>query len=356
MNGKEYNTLEKSEIVALIDALCERPLEDRQAAPSAELQAFCREAAKVFSQAHASAHPGSDTIADADRLTAALAELLSGPDVEAARQFVADAMLRSASVRLDAESAVAFVDAVAQSPQTAPAHLVEEMLVADRAVRPVSVLQEGAGISALRLRSGSWSVRSWRMAAACSVLLVAGVVSWSVYWLDTDPNVHRRSAVPTPKTTEAHSVANAPAPPRPALATTQPCEPRIQAGQAVNAETNMPAEAPKAKPSDSTDCTATPGQSGHEFAVRPGDENEALAARQQADAARQAAAARAATDAAGKVGAAQADREPGQGPVRARANRSGPTSGTGNFNRPAATLSAPSAAPALRPAAPAAIK
>jgi len=343
MDGKEYNTLEKSEIVALIDALCERPLEDRQTEPSAELQAFCREAAKVLSQADASAHPGSDTIADADRLTAALAELLSGSDVEAARRFVADAMLRSASVRLDAQSAVAFVDAVAQSPQTAPAHLVEEMLVADRAFRPDSVQQAGAGISALGLRTGSWSVRSWRMAAACSVLLVAGVVSWSAYWLDTGPNVHRRSAVPTPKTTEARSDANAPAPPRPALATTQPCEPRIQAGQAVNAETNMPAEA-KAKPSAGTDCTPTPGQPGHEFADRPGDENQALAARQQAEAARQAAAARAATDAAGKVGAAQADRELGQGPVRA--DRSGPISGTGNLSRPAATLSAPAAAPA----------
>jgi hypothetical protein len=344
--------LEKSEIVALIDALCERPLEDRQAAPSAELQAFCREAAKILSQADASAHPGSDTIADADRLTAALAELLSGSDVEAARRFVADAMLRSAPVRLDAESALAFVDAVAQSPQTAPAHLVEEMLVADRAFRPDSVLREGAGISALRLRSGSWSVRSWRMAAACSVLLVAGVVSSSVYWLETDSNV-RRSAVTPGTTTEPRSVANAPAPPRPALATTQPCEPRIQAGQAVNAETNMPAEAPKAKPSG-TECTPTPGQSGHEFADRPSDENEALAARQQAEAARQAATARAATDDASKVGAAQADREPGQGP--ARADRSGPISGTGNFNHPAATLSAPAAAPALRPAAPAAIK
>jgi hypothetical protein len=342
--------LEKSEIVALIDALCERPLEDRQAELSAELRALCHEAAKAFSQADASAHAGFDTIADADRLTAALAALLSDSDVEAARRSVAEAMLRSAAVRLDAESALAFVDAVAQSPQTAPAHLVEDILVADRAVGPGSMLREGAGISALRLPGGSWSARPWRLAAACSVLLVAGVVSWSVYWLETDANVSR-SAVPTPEAaTEPRSVANASATPRPAPAATQPCRPSVQAGPAVNVEATVQAEAPSVNPSLGTDCTPTVGQSDRELADRANEENEALAARQQAEAARQAAAARAAADATSKVGAARADGEPG------RASRSGPASTTGNFDRPAATLSAPAAAPASRPAAPAAIK
>jgi hypothetical protein len=237
-------------------------------------------------------HAGFDTIADADRLTAALAALLSDSDVEAARRSVAEAMLRSAAVRLDAESALAFVDAVAQSPQTAPAHLVEDILVADRAVRPGSMLREGAGISALRLPGGSWSARPWRLAAACSVLLVAGVVSWSVYWLETDANVSR-SAVPTPEAaTEPRSVANASATPTPApAATTQPCRPSVQAGPAVNVEATVQAGAPSVNPSLGTDCTPTLGQSGRELADRPNDENEALAARQQAEAARQAAAA-----------------------------------------------------------------
>ncbi|THD64850.1 MAG: hypothetical protein E7813_16365 [Bradyrhizobium sp.] len=334
--------MEKSEIIALIEALCERPLEDHQVEPPVELQAFCREAAKALSQADASGRRGPGTIGDVDRYTAALATLLSGSDAEAAHRTVAEATLRSATARLDAESALAFVDAIEQSSQTAPPHLVEEMIAGDRTARTGLALQEGAGISALwpRIAGGSWSVRPWRMAAACAVVLVAGVASWSAFWLQTDPTVGG-SAVPMAKTTsESRSVADVPAPPRPSIATTQPCEPRDQASEAPNAEISPPAGVPKANKSAGTDCAPT---RGHQFADRPADENEAIAARQQAEAARQAASARASS----KVGATQADPEPGQGPVRA--DRSGPMFGS----RPAATLSAPAAA---RPAAPAGMK
>ncbi len=262
---------------------------------------------------------------------------------------VAEATLRSAAARLDTESAFAFVDAIEQSPQTAPSHLVEEILAADRPAGTGLAPRGGAGISALWLRiaGDSWPVRPWRMAAACAVVLVAGAASWSVFWLQTDTTAGG-SAVPMAKTTsEPRSVADAPAPPRPAIATTQPCEPRSQASEPVNAETSAPAGMPKANSSASTDCASTPG---HQFADRPAEEKEAIAARQQAEAARQAASARAASDAASKVGAAQAGREPGQGPIQA--DRSGPMFGS----RPAATLSAPAAAPAARPAAPAAMK
>ncbi len=59
-----------------------------------------------------------------------------------------EATLRSAAARLDAEAALAFVDAIEQSPQTAPAHLVEEMLAADRAGR------DGFGAEARRRNVG----------------------------------------------------------------------------------------------------------------------------------------------------------------------------------------------------------
>jgi hypothetical protein len=349
-DGKECQTLEKSEIIALIEALCERPLAERQAEPPAELLAFCREAAKALAQKDASTRRGADTNADVDQYTAALAALLSGSDAEAPRRTVAEATLRSAAARLDAESALAFVDAIEQSPQTAPSHLVDEILAADGAAGTGLAPQEGAGISAiwLRIAGGSWSVRSWGMAAACAVVLVAGVASWSVFSPQSDPTA-AGSALPMAKTTsEPRSVADAPLPPRPAIATVQPCEPRNQASEVVNAETIAPTGVPKANSSASADCTPTPG---HRFADRPNVENEAIAARQQAEAARQAASARAASDAASKVGPAQAGRESGQGP--AQADRSGPIFGTGNFGRPAATLSAPAAAPAMRPAAPA---
>lgn len=188
IDGKECQTLEKSEIIALIEALCERPLEDGQADPPAELQAFYREAAKALSQAgNASTRREPDTLADADRYTAALAALLSGSDAEPARRTVAEATLRSAAARLDAGSALAFVDAIEQSPQTAPSHLVEEMLEADRAAATGLAPRQGAGISAVwRWIPGAWSARTRRMAAACTVLMVAGVASWSVYRLETD--------------------------------------------------------------------------------------------------------------------------------------------------------------------------
>jgi hypothetical protein len=351
-DGKECQTLEKSEIIALIEALCERPLEDRRAEPPAELRAFCREAAKALSQAEdGSTRRGPETVAEVDQYTAALARLLSGADAEAARRTVAEATLRSAADRLDAESAVAFVDAIEQSPQTAPSHLVEEILAADHAAGTGLAPRRGAGISAfwLRIAGGSWWVATWRVAAACAVVLVAGVTSLSIYWQETGPSVGG-SAVPIAKTTsESRSVADAPAPPKPVMATTTPpCEPSSPASEAVNADPPAPAGVPKAASPASTDCASMPG---HQFADRPANENEAIAARKQAEAARQAARARAAGDAASKVGAAQAGREPGQGPVQA--DRSGMFE-TDHFGRPSATMSAPAAAPAVRPTAPAA--
>jgi hypothetical protein len=345
MDGKECQTLEKSEIIALIDALCERPLEDGQADPPAELQAFCRAAAKALSQAgNASTRRGPDTLADADRYTAALAALLSGSDAEPARRTVAEATLRSAAARLDAGSALAFVDAIEQSPQTAPSHLVEEMLEADRAAATGLAPRQGVGISALWrwIPDGAWSARTWRMAAACTVLMVAGVASWSVYRLETGSSVRGSAAPMAEKATVRRSLADAPAPPRPAIASTEPCGPSYQAGEVVTTETGAPDGAPKANASAATNCSPTPD---HQFADRPNEENKAIYARQQAEAARQAASARAGAAAAGKVGAAQAGREPGQGSVQA--DHSGPMFGS----RPAATMSAPAAVPAARPAA-----
>lgn len=350
MDGKECQTLEKSEIIDLIEALCERPLEDCQADSPAELQAFCREAAKALSQAgNASTRRGPDTLADADRYTAALAALLSGSDAEPARRIVAEATLRSAAARLDAGSALAFVDAIEQSPQTAPSHLVEEMLEADRAVATGLAPRQGVGISALWrwIPGGAWSARTWRMAAACTVLMVAGVASWSVYRLETDSSVRGSAAPMAEKATVRRSLADAPAPPRPAIASTEPCRPGNKASEAVNTETGAPAGAPKANASAATNCSPTPD---HQFADRPNEENKAIDARQQAEAARQAASARAGAEAAGKVGAAQAGRAPGQGSVQA--DHSGPMFGS----RPAATMSAPAAVPAARPAAPTGMK
>ena len=77
--------MERNDIAALLDALCEHPLADGDAEPSPELAALCREAAKVLMQAGAAP---SDTRAmvDPDRLRAALAALLSDADTEGAHR------------------------------------------------------------------------------------------------------------------------------------------------------------------------------------------------------------------------------------------------------------------------------
>ena len=110
--------MEQNDIAALLESLCEHPLTDGRVEPSPELAALCREAAKAFSRAGAAGSDGGD-IADAGPLTAALAALLSSADAQAARRL-ADAMLRSAAARLDAQSALAFVAAIEQSPQSPP--------------------------------------------------------------------------------------------------------------------------------------------------------------------------------------------------------------------------------------------
>jgi hypothetical protein len=338
--------LEKNEIIALIEALCERPLGASQAEPPAELQAFCREAAKALSQAgdiDMEAGRSLETIADSDRLVAALATLLSGSNVEAARRTLVDAARRSDTVRLDAEATLAFVDAIEQSPQVAPAHLVEELLVADA----LTMHRAGVVRSSLwsRMVGGVWPARRWRMAGACMVLLVAVLASWSAYWQQSNP-VGGPPAPMAKTTSEQPAVADAPAP-KPALAMTQPCEPRSQATEAAKDEISAPAGAPKANSDVRADCSAAPG---HQLTDHSAEETDRVAARQQAERARQAAAARAAAE-AGKVGTMQADREPGHGPVQA--DPSGRMFGTTEYNRPAATLSAPAAAPAARPTAPA---
>jgi hypothetical protein len=344
--------VEQKDIVALLEALCERPLADGQAEPSAELQAFCRAAAQALSQTgEIPAGFDSDSFADADRLTAALATVLSGAEVESARRMVEEAVLQSAPARLDAQAAVAFLDAIEQSPQAAPAHLVEEILAADRAAVTGASRRDRAG-------TGLWA-RRWRMAAAGTVLLVAGAASWSVYWQPTNPS-NSDAVLPVAKTTH-EPPAVAAAPPAPAVATTQPCEPpgrladaakpepnkaaKARTGKAVRAGTSEPAGAPKSPDTAvSADCAAP----GHQFADRPGEEGEAVAARQRAEAARQAAATQAA--AADKSGAARAGRE--GDPVQADRSMFGASGQAPAAAMQAPAASAPPAVPAVRPAAP----
>jgi hypothetical protein len=338
-DGEECLTVEKTKIAALLEALCERPLENGQAEPSAELQALRHEAGRLLSQSGDAGGSGVQTAADADRLTAALATLLSGANVEAARQALADAVARSASVRLDAEAALAFIDAIEQSAESAPAHLVEELVRADT-LAPARADRVKPGFWQ-RMLGGSRPAQRWRMVGACAVVLIAAGASWSIY----EQQYGFVSAPPAPmeKTTiEQPAVADAPAPapPRPAIATRQSCETRKKASARAVAQPGKSENAGRLSADTASECDDSPD---HQLADQPAGETTKQAAEQQ-EAARQAAAARSAAEAASKTGASQAS-ESAPNPVDS--DRAGRLLGSRDFNRPAAT------APAARPAAPA---
>ncbi len=321
--------MDKREIIALLEAVCDRPLAAGPQEP-ADLQAFCRDAIEALAQAG-----DAETAADADRLTAALAAVLSGTDSEEARRTVEEAVLRSPAARLDAQSALAFIDAVGEAPQAAPAELVAELLAADRAgaAHPAAPAA-GAGFWS-RIAGAPWSARRWQLAAACAVLLIGGTASWWAYAPQRQPD---RVAAPVKGRSEEPDVAaGAPEQARSAAAqaTTSPCEPRVQAGAAAPAQGDAPAASPQ--PADSAADAAC--ASDPRLADRPPDELEQLLARQRLEAARQAAE----RDAAAKAGAAQADRSGGFFDT------------LGQHPPAAATRSVPAiapAAPAARPAAP----
>ena len=158
--------MEKNDITNLIETLCE-VTPDGTAEASTGLQALRREAARALFDI--SAADEND-----DRLTAILAALLSGSDTEAARQAFVNRATGSAAVRLEAESALAFVEAVEKSTQVAPAHLVEEL--ASAVASPV-----GGATLWSRIADGFWPTQRWRVVGACVVILVASGASLSLY-------------------------------------------------------------------------------------------------------------------------------------------------------------------------------
>lgn len=321
MDGKEFSTVETRELASLIEALCEAPL-DRQAEVSAELLALRREAAKALLGA-----TGTDTGTEqnADQFTAALAALLSGLDAEAASQALADP-----ATRLDAESALAFFDAVERSAEVAPSHLVEELVL-------VKAPAGGAAAPSLWLRmaEGFWPARHWRVVGACVVMLVASAGALTIYWEKSNPSVaksHLPDSAPAVAAGAPAALSPASAPP-PALAETQACEPasKVKALAAEESRSQVPAQTAN---SDSLACNSIPGGQLADTA-----DKEAL---EKAERARQAATERAATDAAAKVGAAKTNREP----IQADRMFGAPA------DRPAAAArSAPSALP-TKPTAP----
>lgn len=294
--------MDKDEIAALLDALCERPLAGNPEAAAADVQAFASHAAPALSRSgmpQSAAMPGAEDGVD----MAAFASILSGTATEAERQAFEAAAAHSGALRVDAQSALAFADAVEQAPMTAPAHLVDAFLVPAAAA--------GAGAAASR---PFWYVvmggpRGPRWASAFVVLLVAGALSW---WFVEQPQPASTPASIVP--IQANAPAAAPPPATgmspPELATVDPCAPQAM-NEVVEARKAEQGAAPKNRDAN---CAADPGP---QFVGRPNAETDAVAARARAEEERQAVAAQAAAaraaaaqgaTEAGKVGAAQADR------------------------------------------------
>ena len=373
--------LDKNEIAALLEALCERPFAGDQDGHPLDAQALASRAARALSHTDAEqpgAIAGQAEAGQAEspgREAAALASILSGTATGAQCHAFQQAAVTSGAVRLEAQSALAFVNGIEQTPLKAPAHLVEH------------VLASAAGAPS-RPRPGIWSrlfgAPRRQVAAACAVMLMAGGLSWSLLLRPADlPADHaaepavtnpeppigdgapKLAPTPMPAFAPAPAPAFAPAPgpafapvPAPAApvlapgpapappafapvpgpaapvlapappvqALADPCEPRSFAASEAGARSKLAAEA--AKP--------TPNQQTRTAAVSAPDPGCAVGA-----------------------GAVEAGRNPqaNQGPVRAA--KPAAKIGRADRERPAAAASAPasatsagaarSASPALRP-------
>jgi hypothetical protein len=357
--------LDKNEIAALLEALCERPFAGD---PDGRTPAVASRAGRALSHADAHEEQSGSMAGGAEagqaespgRETAALASILSGTATDAQSQAFQAAAMTSGAVRLEAQSALAFVDGVEQTPLKAPAHLVEH------------VLASAAGAPS-RSRPGIWSRLSGaprgQVAAACVVMLMAGGLSWSLLLRPADlpaghPAVPAATSpkeeppisdiapkpAPAPAFAPAPTPAFAPAPapefvPAPAFAPVpapaaapvlapapsspplqalaDPCEPRSFAASEVGARSDVEAKATK----------PAPNRQPRPAAVSAPDPGCAV-----------------------NGGTIEAGQNPqaDQGPVRAA--KPAAKVGRAERERPAAAASAPASAPsagAARPASPA---
>jgi hypothetical protein len=227
--------LDKNELAALVESLCERPFVGDQEGRPPAIQALAQRAARALSDADEEqfgsvAGQAESPLAELQqaesppaenpgRDTAALASILSGTATDAQCQAFQGAAMRSEAVRLEAQSALAFVDGIEQAPLRAPVHLVEHV-------------RASAGSTPSRARPGIWprlsgnllGRRGGQVAAACAVMLMAGGLSWSLLRrADWTPDGAAVPVATNPK--EAPPIGAIDAKPEPAPAPAAPIPP-----------------------------------------------------------------------------------------------------------------------------------
>jgi hypothetical protein len=126
------------------------------------------------------------------RLTAELAAVLSGTAAVAPCHAFQEAAATSGAVRLEAQSALAFVEGIEQAPLAAPAYLLEQVLTPAGGTAAGGTAAGGTPASS---KPGIWSrIVHGRLArrpaqvvvATCAVMLMAGGLSWSLLWRPGD--------------------------------------------------------------------------------------------------------------------------------------------------------------------------
>ncbi len=209
--------MDKNKIASLLETLCERPFvgdPEGQVAAMREL-------------AH---QPETEPEGEADAVGAnELAAILSGTATATQTEAFHEAAAQSDALRLEAQSALAFVDGVEQSPLTVPAHLMG--LVGPRLASGQTRALVAAGSPG---RASVWSrllLPRRQVAAACVVLLMGGGLSWSLLFRDGEL-ARDMTAQPAPPPQEpVDALAPVPAAVLPSVDTPSPSGP---SGESAN--------------------------------------------------------------------------------------------------------------------------
>jgi len=166
--------------------------------------------------------------------------------------------MTSSAVRLEAQSALAFLDGIDAAPLKAPAHLVAPVLAP-------------AGGAPSRAQPGIWSRLLRRpgqqVAAAFAVMLMAGGLSWSLLWRES--LIGDGVAVPPASSPQAETPINnmepkpalapaaAPAPAGSSAPSDSPLQPVLPMGSVLPTQSDSPARS--ASPLLAPPLSASPG-------------------------------------------------------------------------------------------------
>ena len=363
-------------IAALLESLCERPFEgDPQGRPPG-MSAMGSGIAQALSDAQAPPSGSASELPapsgpadDPAGLTAELAAILSGTAAVAPCHAFQEAAVTSGAVRLEAQSALAFVEGIEQAPLAAPAHLLEQVLT------PVGGAPVGG--DALAPKPGIWSrivhgrLGRWPaqvMVATCAVMLMAGGLSWSLLWRPGDLEPQGVTAPAGTNLKEAPpslgDIGSEPAPPpspasMPAASSPQalaPAPPFAQAPVLAPAPAPVPVlpPTPALAPAGSVQAFVDPCASGGSAKSETGAPSGVEAAKPKLPA-KTAAVAAPDPGCAVNAGAVEAGQNPLADVVPVPAARPAAKIGRADRASPAAAASAPAAArpasPAMRPTA-----